>query len=1108
MKLSGFLLLLTILQVWAVDSYSQRTKLTLDLKNVSLEDALKTIEDQSEFFFLYSPKMVDVSRKVDIDLADKDVDFILNQMFTGTGVDYVIKDRQIVITTDEMIQPFKKETPQQERTITGVITDAETGETLPGVSVLIKGTLTGTITNMNGQYTLNVKDPSDVLVFSFVGYMTREVNVGDKSTIDLALSTQITALDEIIVVGYGTQLKGQITGSVGTVSSDQLERRSISSITQALQGQLQGLRITQYSGQPGNLNLDINIRGISTFTSNPVLTIVDGVPGELNSINPSDIESISVLKDAAVVSIYGTRASGGVILITTKRGRKGTPKLTYSGSIGVQQPARLPQKVTAYEHAINYNEAEANDSPGRTVFTFSDEDLARFSSKDWVDADMIDYMFNPAMITQHNFGISGGDDTQTYYLSLGYLNQDGIARNTSYERLNIRYNQSINLGERLTVNIKGSFSPSVRTAPAEIKYPGGKGSGIGLALRETYRYGNHMPLFTQEGNWSSVRGSYNAIALSSEEGGYQNLNSNPVTGNLSLDYSILDDLSFKFLYGINYIQSKQEDYRYILSMYNPTIPGQVDYVSNKNALRVINSRSNMQSLQMQFDYDHSFGSHDISLLGGFNQEWYLAENQSVGRSGFLTEDTRVISAGSTDRDLWTTGGIASDWALRSFIGRASYSYLNKYILETSFRIDGSSRFVSDLRWTVFPSISAAWRISDEDFLKDNNIIDFLRLRASWGQVGNQNVGFYPFAYTLSTSTYPFGGLLQQTVFTRAAANPSLTWETKATTNLGLDMNLGERLLEITLDVYKERTSDILLTVPIPSNVGLSAPPQNVGIVDNLGWELQLSHRKDIGDIRYNISFNISDATNKVVDLKGAGPFIRDQSSVTNSPGGQITEEGYALDMWYGYEADGYFQTQEEVDAHAFQNVLTSPGDIKFIDQNSDGVINADDRTRIGRSDIRYPYGIAINIGYKNFEFSALAQGVLQNYQHVYGWLANNFDRPSSTLYTYMLDHWTPDNPDARFPKHRVAQSIGINAQFSSFQLQNAAYFRMKNMQIAYNLPESLTNRIKVEGVKIYVSAENLFTITNFLGLDPEVGSIRSMVYPNARNFNMGVNINF
>lgn len=1008
-----------------------------------------------------------------------------------------------------MIQAFPAEdftTPAVEKKVSGRVTD-EKEEPLPGVNILVKGTQRGMITDAEGKFSVEV-DENAILVFSFVGYVSREVAVANRTTIEVAMQVDEKSLDEVVVVGYGTQLRGQMTGAVATVQGEQLTRRSVGKISQSLQGMVQGLRIIQSAGQPGKETIDMNIRGKSTFTNNPVLTVIDGVPADISTINPDDIASVSVLKDAAAASIYGTRASGGVILVTTKTGKAGTPKFSYIGTVGIQQPTRIPKKVSAYEHAVNYNEAELNDSPGRTSFTFSEADLARFSSPDWIDADMPGYLIRPSAMTQHNLGLSGGSENQRYFISMGYLKQNGIIRNTGYERINLRLNESINIGKKIRLDIRSALIPSKRTEPATVTYPGGPNSSLASALSEAFRYGNDVPLFTPDGKWASVRSGVNALALSSEEGGRLVSNDMQLTGNASLKYNIVENLNFTFLYGLDYTQNKSKDFRRKMSLYSPFSEGVVDMAVKNNALSISNLSSNFRSVQMLLDYDVNLKSGNLSMLGGFTQESYLEESHSVGRSDFLTENTQVINAGSTDRNLWTTSGTAADWALRSFIGRASYSHKDRYILEGSFRADGSSRFVPDLRWGFFPSLSAAWKISDEAFIKNIDAIDFFRLRSSWGKVGNQNVGFYPFAYTLTTRTYPFGGVPVRTVYTRSAANPELTWETKASVNVGIDLNLWKGLLEISADIYRERTSDILLVAPIPSTVGMGAPNQNVGIVLNRGWELQVSHRKNVGKLNYNLSFNISDSRNKVVDLKGLGPYIRDQESVTNSPGGQITSVGYPMDMWFGYESAGLFQTKEEVSNHAFQSVHTSPGDIKYTDVNNDNVINADDRVRLARSDIRYPFGFTLQLDYSNFEFSALTQGVLSHYEHVYGWLANNFDRPSSTIYSYHLDRWTPENPNARFPKHRVAQSVGINAQFSRYLLQNSAYLRLKNVYLGYNIPKHLTQKLSLDKVKLFLSGENVFTITRFLGLDPEIATTRNMTYPNAKVFSFGVDLRF
>jgi TonB-linked SusC/RagA family outer membrane protein len=833
------------------------------------------------------------------------------------------------------------------------------------------------------------------------------------------------------------------------------------------------------------------------------LTIVDGVPSSIGQVNPANIESISVLKDASSAAIYGARAAGGVILITTKTGSQGKTRVSYDNYVGVQHATRLPEKVTAFEHATLFREAELNDNPNTQVFTFTEEDLERYSSPEWEDYDWYDAIYDPAVQTQHNISFSGGSENYDYYLSLGYLYQDGIAINTGYDKLNLQLNQNIKLGEKLRLGFKGSLISGERTAPSETNYPGGPPRGLGTMLAFSYAWGNHVPLKTENGDWTVSEGTQpNQVGINSEEGGQQILKSKRLLGNISLDYLITDDLKLTGMYGANWVQSRQRDFSTRMNFYNPDDPEVVQWVVAPNALMVQNASNIYQNAQFLASYEKSISSHDFSVLAGYTREWSYQDEEGVGRRDFLTDNIYAVSAGSTDPLNWSTSGTMSDWALSSFIGRINYSFNDRYLAEAAVRYDGSSRFVKDVRWGLFPSFSVGWRITEEAFLQNNKVLTHLKLRASWGQVGNQNVGNYPFASTLSTSNYYFNGQPQRGVYASDSPNRELTWESKTGMNIGLDGNIKGQLIFFTFDVFKERTEDILLTVPLPTTYGLDAPVQNAGIVDNTGWEIEIGHRNSFNDFSYGVSFNISNAKNKVIDLKDTGPWIS---------GNTITEEGRPMYEWYGWKADGFFQTEEEVLNHSFQNTKTSPGDIRYMENGGDpGTITPDDRVRLGRSDPRFPYGVRIELRYKTFDLVALAQGVMAHDIYSNGWTAFNFDRANSTLFTYQLDRWTPETPDARFPKTRVG---GVNAQFSSFWLENAAYFRMKNIQLGFNLPQNALSKLRMEAARIFVSGENLFTITNLLGYDPEIptGTGSRLVerrYPLTKVYNIGVNLTF
>ncbi|MFH5833000.1 SusC/RagA family TonB-linked outer membrane protein [Halalkalibaculum sp. DA384] len=999
----------------------------------------------------------------------------------------------------------------QAETVSGIVTDAETGEPLPGVNIIVKGTTIGTTTNTEGKYSFDVPSLNDTLVVSFVGYQTEEIAINGRQTINISLTQTTVGSEELVVVGYGTQEKVNLTGSIGTVSSEQIENRSISSVEEALQGEVAGLKVLRTTGQPGNQNIDLQIRGTSTFSNNPVLVLVDGVPSSLDRVNPNDISNISVLKDAASTAIYGSRATGGVILVETKSGQSGDLEVNINSSIGVQRPSRYPEKVSALNHALLSNEARANDGNSPK---YSQEQIDRFSSPDWEDNVWDDFLLRDALQTDHNISISGGSESHSYYMSVGYLKQDGIVINSDYERINIQLNQNFQLTDQLNISFKAGYIPSDRTAPI----------GLGNILTSVHRQNNIDAYKTSDGRWlanSTGTGGFNptgnALARGSEDGGEEVFESNRITANVNVDYEIFPNLELTGTYGLEINNNKLNEFEKRLTLYQQDNPDQVAATSESNFYRVNNSDDILQTTSLIANYQNTINeNHNFSVLAGGTAEWFEQENDFVETRDFITE-LRAISAGTGNTTLWNISGGAGDWALASLISRVNYSFDDKYLFEGSFRYDGSSRFAEDIRWGFFPAVSAGWVVSQENFIEDSDVLTYLKIRGSWGQVGNQNVaGFYPYINTLSQDVYFFGGSPQRAVATAGGANPDLTWETKETFNLGIEASLFGPLFEFELDLFKERTEDILLQLPLPTTFGQPEPVQNAGIVDNRGWELRIQHRNNFEDFSYGISFNISDATNEVVDMGGISPVIQ---------GNTITEVGHSMNDWYGLLVDGtvnennensFFQSDQEVENSATVSPQVSPGDIKYQDINGDGAINSEDRVRLDRSDQRFPYGIRINLNYKNFDFTAFGQGVMFNKVWSNGWTAQIFDREISTLRTFHLDRWTPDNRDAKFPKPRMGSGSsddGINDRFSSFWLEDASYFRVKNIEVGYSIPSDIMSRMNLKRARVYVSGENLFTFTDYLGYDPEqptgTGSrLLESRYPLAKVFSFGINLNF
>jgi TonB-linked SusC/RagA family outer membrane protein len=983
--------------------------------------------------------------------------------------------------------------------VSGTVTDIGTGKPLNGTTVSLVGGSESAVTNDSGYYLILVPSLQGQLRFSYVGYTISEISIGGRAKHDVTLSPLNSSLEEVVVVGYGAQKKVTLTGAVSTIDAKKLENRPVASVAEALQGQVPGLTVVRTSAQPGNQSIDFRIRGTSTFSNNPVLTIVDGVPSAIDRINPADIESISVLKDAASAAIYGSRATGGVILITTKTGKKGKPRVSLNSTVSIQEPTRFPEKLSALDHALLSNEARANDG-GAPKFTAAQ--IERLSSPDYKQVNWDDFFLGNAFQTDQNLSISGGGENNDYYVSFGYLKQDGVVINTGFERFNIQLNQNVRITDKLKLGMKLGYIPSITTQPT--------GDQLGSMLTGVAALPNtDDQIKTPDGRWlGRLEGGSNAIALASEDGGQTIIKGTRLSGNISLEYNLLKRLKLTANYGMVRNQSRLRDYKKILTLYQQANPEVVQSVTEFNSLRIGYASDIQHNANLLANYSQEIGDHSFSILGGVTAEWFEQMNDGITTRDFLTDDIYTISAGTTNPTFWGINGTASDWSLASVVSRASYSYKDKYLLEGSIRYDGSSRFLHDRRWGLFPSVSAGWVISREDFMADVSPVNFLKLRGSWGQVGNQNVGFYPFANTLSQSTYYFNGLPNRGVQTGGAPNPNLTWETKSAFNIGIEGRFLRNKLEVNLDLFKERTTDILLALPLPTTFGQNAPVQNAGTVENRGWELEIAHRNRIGDFTYGISFQVSNVKNEVISMGGVSPIIS---------GNVITEEGYSINEWYGLRAIGIFQTADEVAKAPRQNVLTSAGDLRYENNGGDpNVINADDRVRLGLSTPQYPYGFRINAGFRGFDLTAFGQGVMKQNVWSNGWTAQNFDRENSTLRTYHLDRWTPETPNGRFPKTRMgsgAADDGINDKFSSFWLENAAYFRFKNIELGYTIPASVLNKIRIQSIRVFVSAENAITITKYLGYDPEtpIGVDSRLVerrYPLAKLYNAGLNINF
>ncbi|WP_460635219.1 SusC/RagA family TonB-linked outer membrane protein [Larkinella harenae] len=969
--------------------------------------------------------------------------------------------------------------------ISGTVTD-ESGAGLPGVSVVLKGTTRGTTSDGKGAYQLNVPDASAVLVFSFVGYLPQEVTVGNRTIVGVKLEADTKSLSEVVVVGYGTQKKVNLTGAVSSISSEDLVRRPVGQTSAALQGMMPGVTVTQRSGRPGGDGGSIRIRGVGTTGNSDPLVLIDNIEGSMNSIDPNLIESVSVLKDAASASIYGSRAANGVILITTKRAKANRISVNYNNYIGWQTPTNLPKMVNAIDHMLLTNEAYIN--VGRSPL-YSDDLIQKYRTEGPANRDLYpdtdwqkEVLTGSGLQQSHFFSINGGSEKIRFLTSAGYLDQKGVIENSSFRRYTLRNNTDIQLSNKLSARADLQIVAATTLEP-------------GRSSEEVFHWMNRIPAnqigINSNGTWGDGWNGDNPIAMS-RDGGTRKNNSPYVMLNAALVYKPVESLTAEIAYSPKYALSINKNFNKAIQAYKPD--GSLSFLAPaRSSLTETTDRSLYTTLRATLTFDKAYGDHGVKVLGGFSREDFRNDNVTGYREGFLLPDYQVLNAGASD--LQRASGGASEWALQSAFGRINYDYKQKYLLEANARYDGSSRFATGRKYGFFPSVSAGWRISQEAFMLPlSNTINELKLRASWGQLGNQLIGNYPFMSSLQFGPYSLGGQIVNVVALNTLANSEISWEKTEMTDIGLDMTLLSNL-SITADYYYKRTSDILLTLDIPAIIGLGAPSQNAGIVDNKGWEFGINYKGVVRDFRYDIGFNISDVKNKIIDLRGV-----------NTVGLTANREGYPIGSLFGLQAEGLFQTVDEVAAHAQQFGVIKPGDIKYKDQNGDGIINGDDNVVLGSTIPRFTYGSTLNGYYKGFSLNIVLQGVgktdgLLNEQGIMPFFLGG------TVQEQHKDHWTPETPNATFP--RLAFSEANNEKNSSFWMRNAAYLRLKNIQIGYNLPMTLTKKAGINSVRVFANGQNLLTWDKFWdGYDVESPVGTGRIYPQVKMVSVGLDVNF
>lgn len=997
-------------------------------------------------------------------------------------------------------------TTQQAGICKGLVKDA-TGESVIGASVVVKGTTNGTITDFDGNFSLDGIKKGDVIVISYVGYQTQEIK-WNGSPLNVILKEDSKTLSEVVVVGYGTQKKANLSGSVAMVDSKELENRPIQNVSSGLQGLMPGVAITGTNGTPGQDAGKIRVRGIGTLNEAGPYILVDGIEtGTLSAVDPNDIESISVLKDAASAAIYGSKAANGVVLITTKRGKTGQTKISYSGYLSFQNATNMIERMGSYEYASLLNQAlEAEGMSKR----FNDTELQKFKDGNdplYPDTDWYDLAYKTGVQHRHNVNINGGSENVKYMASLGYLNQTGILPNAGREQFNARTNLDMKINKRLSARMNLSFIKN-DYSDASSAYYGGSSDQI---IRQLNLIAPWIVARYDDGTWGTISDGSPIAWLDS--GMKVNRDNYNFSGMAAVDYEIFDGLKLT-LQGayVNNLQNYNYFQKYIKYNENKeSDPSQLDERFYKW------DRTNYDAL---LNYNKNFGKHNIKGLLGWHTEKYNYKYQKAVRKKFPNNELTDMNAG--DASTQSNEGYTAELAMISWFARINYDFAGKYLLEANIRADASSRFAEGHRWGYFPSFSGAWRISEEAFMESakDSWLSGLKIRASWGQLGNQdalsgsNNDYYPALNTYNLdSKYAFGGSLNSGYYQRKYRLETISWEKASTWGVGVDFTLFNKL-NGSLDYYNRKTTGIIMDVTVPKEFALDAYKDNVGSMRNSGIEINLSYNTKIGQVDFGIAGNFSYNKNEILDLGGGDPNKYLDATDGYS---QRNKVGEAMNSYYIYRADGFFNSQEEADAYTAKygnpfGKTFKAGDLRYVDTNKDGKLTADDREYCGSSDPKIIYGFNINAGWKGIDLSLMFNGAagvkrLFDGYEVYG----NFSGDAAHPATIWRDAWTPDNHDASMPRifYDTNSASSSRSVQSDFWLQDTSYLRLKNLQLGYTLPKGWLNSVGVENIRIYYSVENLLTFDKMkINIDPESTSQRLSSYPLLRTHAFGVNVTF
>ena len=990
-----------------------------------------------------------------------------------------------------------------QKQIEGKVT-VNNNEPLPGVSILEKGTTNGVTSDFDGNYAINNLTNNSVLVFSYLGYITKEVAVGNQSTINVSLQEDITQLEDVVVVGYGTKKKAEVISSVAQVSGDEVKKNPSANFTTSLAGRLPGLVINQTTSEPGRENVNILIRGRGTFRDNTVLIVIDGIPGRdgLDRLDPQDIESVSVLKDASA-SIYGARAANGVILITTKRGKVGKPQFSFTSNYSITSPTRFVKNASAYDYARQINDVQSRAGASEP---FSTSDLASFQNVSFNATDWWREVYDrQSTQKKYNLSLSGGTETTRYFLSLGTTQQDGVIKtdnSTDVAQYNFRSNIDVKATDRIDValNLAGRLE--------ERQWYGASAFDV---LQNTAKANPLDPVY-RDGKLFAGLDRFNPLAFVQDEGGYNRQENTLFNGTISVKYRIpkIEGLSVSAQGSVDFTQNFHKNYLRPVSQYIEDPSDNTQLIEQKIGSPVFKVeeaywRQQQLTFTSRIEYVNTFKNHSISTFIGYEESRTKNNFSNLSRQDGLLELTDQLSSGDTENQ--TTSGGGGILARQSYIGRLSYDFAKKYFAEFSFRYDGSFNFAKDNRFGFFPTVSAGWRVTEENFLKDSNIISNLKLKGTWGQVGNDRVPAFQFLNRFgSNGTFPIGGGNVPVITTIGPdGNPNITWETAESLNIGLEAGFFKNKLTLEVNVFKEDREDILTprNATVPNFTGLTLPDENLGKTKNKGFEAVLGYRTLIGNVNFNIEGNVAYSKNKLVFADAVEPAEEYQNL-----------EGRPIGSRLIYNAIGIYRTQADLDNNPGLPGV-GLGDLIYADTNEDGTIDANDRIAFEKTTIpEVQFGINMGIQYKGIELSTLWQGQTNVNIETRALFSGNIVSGNVPAY-FLSNAYTTLTPNASLPRIGDTQSQlngydgGANA--STFWQRDASFLRLKNVELAYNLPTDVMSKIGINSLRVYISGTNLLTFDKLKkdGLaDPEQTNELGWAIPHQKLFNLGLNVTF